>query len=344
MWSKLTDISIFNYEYTHKEAFWLLLIPPILLVWFILKNQDKDKAFNWSDIHLFDQTKSLFWIAFKYINFGLLLIGLAGIITALATPHAPKDVEEYKQKNIEGIDVVIALDVSGSMLAEDFKPNRLEAAKETALDFIDKRPNDRIGLVVYEGEAYTQVPLTNDHVLLHDMFDQIQTGVVTSGTAIGSGLVTAVNRLRESTAKSKVIILLSDGVNNNGDISPLTAAQLAKEFGIRVYTIGVGKKGMAPYPMQTPLGIIMQQVPVEIDEATLTEISEATNGKYFRATNEKQLDEIYEEIDLLEKSKVKVIDFKVDPPQKFHGILALSILIILISKLISVTWLKNIHE
>lgn len=343
MWTKLFDISLFDYEYVHKEAFWLLLILPILILWYLLKENDKGKNINLSTLANFeDQSFNIFGLL-KHFNFLISLIGLALIIITLAKPQDSKDVEKFNKKNIEGIDVILALDVSGSMMAEDFKPNRLESAKKTALEFINERPNDRIGLVVYEGEAYTQAPLTNDHVLLNDLFLNVESGLVAPGTAIGSGLITAVNRLRESDAKSKVIILLSDGVNNQGEIDPVTASEIAKEFGIRVYTIGVGKNGTAPFPVQTPFGKVTQQVPVEIDEALLNSISETTNGKYFRAKNEKELQSIYTEIDLLEKSKVSVIEFKTDPPEKYYGFLFVGLLLVLASKLISNTLLKSIN-
>ncbi len=343
MWNKLTDISVFNYEYVHKEMFWLLIIIPVLLIWFLYKETHNDKNINISDINNF-KTSGFSWVKlFRYLNFFVAMLAVTLIIFALAKPQSPKDVEEYKKKSIEGIDVVLAIDVSGSMLAEDFEPNRLESAKQTALDFIDERPNDRIGLVVYEGEAYTQAPLTTDHQLLHDLFEQVESGKVTPGTAIGSGLLTAVNRLRDSDAKSKVIILLTDGVNNSGDIDPLTAAEIAKEFGIRVYTIGVGKNGMAPIPVQTLFGTQMQQMQVEIDEQLLKQIANLTDGKYFRARNEKELNYIYNEIDKLEKSKVKVLEFKIDPPEKYYGFLFIGILVFLLYYLIDNTLLKGIH-
>jgi len=343
MWTKLFDISLFDYEYVHKEAFWLLLIIPILILLYLLKEKDTGKNVNISTLDNFDEVPFNIFSFAKHFNFFISLIGLSLIIVTLAKPQDSKDVEKFNKKNIEGIDVILALDVSGSMMAEDFKPNRLESAKKTALEFIEERPNDRIGLVVYEGEAYTQAPLTNDHVLLHDLFLGIQSGLVAPGTAIGSGLITAVNRLRESDAKSKVIILLSDGVNNQGEVDPVTASEIAKEFGIRVYNIGIGKNGTAPMPMQTPFGKVMQQVKVEIDEALLNNISEITNGKYFRAKNEKELQSIYTEIDLLEKSKVSVIEFKTDPPEKYYGFLFVGLLLLLISKLISNTLLKSIN-
>jgi Ca-activated chloride channel family protein len=343
MWSKLFDISIFDYEYVYKDAFWLLLIIPLIVLWSIIKERHDDKEVNLSDLNNFEKSNFNFVKFFKYINLFIAMLSIAFIVSALAKPQDPVDVEEYKKKNIEGIDVVLAIDISGSMLAEDFEPNRLEAAKQTALDFIDKRPNDRIGLVVYEGEAYTQAPLTTDHKLLSELLKNVEPGKVTPGTAIGSGLITAINRLRESDAKSKVIILLTDGVNNSGDIDPRTAAEIAKEYGIRVYTIGVGKNGYAPYPVQTFFGTQMQQMPVEIDEALLNQIAKITDGKYFRAKNEKELSYIYDEIDKLEKSKVKVLEFKTDPPEKYYGFLTIGILLFLTYTLLNKTFLKGIH-
>jgi Ca-activated chloride channel family protein len=209
----------------------------------------------------------------------------------------------------EGIDIVLTQDISGSMLSRDFKPDRLEAAKNIATEFISGRPYDRIGLVVFSGESFTQCPLTTDHAVLINLLREIQSGMIEDGTAIGMGLATAVNRIKDSQAKSKVIILLTDGVNNRGEIAPETAAEIAKTFGIRVYTIGVGTQGMAPYPVQTPFGIQYQDMPVEIDEGILQKIAQTTGGKYFRATDNDSLEKIYKEIDKLEKSKIDVRQF-----------------------------------
>ncbi len=340
----LMDIPIFDYNYVYKYVFWLFLIIPVLLFWY-LKREHSDASFqriHFSTLKSF-KTESFNLIAFvKHINFFILLIGLAFLILALARPRNEKDVDEYKNKNIEGIDVVLAMDVSGSMLAQDFKPNRLEAAKKVASDFIAKRPNDRIGLVLYEGEAYTKMPLTTDHVLLTHALDEVETGLVANGTAIGVGLGVAINRLKESEAKSKVIILLTDGVNNSGDLDPITAAQIAKEYGIRVYTIGVGKEGMAPFPMPTAFGTVMQSVPVEIDEKLLTEIAEITGTSYFRAKDQDELENIYDEIDRLEKSKVRVLEYKIDPPEKYYSLLVWALILIMVSKIMSYTLLKSI--
>lgn len=340
----LFDIALFDYEYVYKHVFWLFLIIPVLIVWYLRKEASGSnfKRINLSSFEAFEKAGFNFVAFFRHLNFLIFLVGIAFVILALARPHDDKDVEEYKKKNIEGIDIVLAMDVSGSMLAEDFKPNRLEAAKTVALEFIEERPTDRIGLVLYEGEAYTKVPLTSDHNLLINAFEEVETGVVVPGTAIGLGLVTAINRLQNSEAKSKVIILLTDGVNNSGDVDPITAAQIAKEYGIRVYTIGVGQEGMAPYPMQSPFGTVMQNIPVEIDEELLQEIADITGTKYFRAKNQTELEGIYDEIDRLEKSKVRVLEFKTDPPEKFYNLLAWALILVVGSKLITNTFLKSI--
>lgn len=237
------------------------------------------------------------------IVFVLRILAFALLVMAMARPQSSLNEENI---TTEGIDIVLAIDVSTSMLAEDFKPNRIEAAKMTAMDFIDGRPTDRIGLVIFGGESFTQCPITTDQAVLKNQLKNIKEGLVEDGTAIGMGLATAVNRLKNSEAKSKTIILLTDGVNNAGFIDPLTAAEVARPFGIRVYTIGVGTMGMAPYPVQTPWGIQYQNVEVQIDEELLKKIAEMTDGKYFRATNNNKLREIYKEIDRLEKTKIEV--------------------------------------
>ena len=226
----------------------------------------------------------------------------------------------------------MAIDVSTSMLAEDLKPNRIEAAKKTALDFIDKRPNDRIGLVIFSGESFTQCPITIDHDILKNLLSSITSGMIEDGTAIGNGLATSISRIKDSKAKSKVIILLTDGVNNMGSIAPITAAEIAKSFGIKIYTIGVGTIGKAPYPIKTPFGIQYRNVDVEIDEPLMQRISNLTSGKYFRATNNKALERIYEEIDQLEKTKTDIISYKSHKEEYF--IFAFIGFIILITELL----------
>ncbi len=225
------------------------------------------------------------------------------IIVALARPQSTSSDEKVET---EGIDIVLVTDISSSMLAEDLKPNRIEASKNVAIEFIDRRPNDRIGLVVFAGESFSQCPITTDHMVLKNLLREIKSGWIEDGTAIGMGLATAVNRLKESEAESKVIILLTDGINNSGFIDPLTAVEIARQFSIRVYTIGVGTEGFTPYPVKTPFGVQIQQMEVKIDENLLQQIAEMTGGKYFRAANNKKLKEIYKSIDEMEKSKIEI--------------------------------------
>ncbi|MFA6924081.1 MAG: VWA domain-containing protein [Bacteroidales bacterium] len=291
----------------HNEYYLLLLlIIPALLAWYLYKRKKINAALQISTIEGFDKKNKTMRQRLQHILFVLRIIIVALLIIALARPQSSKS---RKDVTVEGIDIVLTMDISGSMLAEDFKPNRLEAAKEVAMEFIDGRPDDRIGLVVFSGESFTQCPLTTDHIVLKNLFSKIESGMIEDGTAIGDGLATSVNRLKNSKAKSKVIILLTDGVNNRGFIDPITAAEIIKKFGIRVYTIGVGKIGMAPYPFKTPFGIQYENIEVKIDEPLLKNISAMTDGKYFRAINKTKLREIYSEIDKLEKSKIDVTEY-----------------------------------
>ncbi|MZP65273.1 MAG: VWA domain-containing protein, partial [Bacteroidales bacterium] len=242
----------------------------------------------------------------RHLLFALRMATVSLLIIVLARPQST---DRFQDVSTEGIDIILALDISGSMLARDFKPNRLEASKNVATEFISGRPYDRIGLVVFSGETFTQCPLTTDHAVLINLMREIESGMIEDGTAIGMGLANAVTRIKDSEAKSKVIILLTDGVNNRGEIAPATAAGIAKTFGIRVYTIGVGSMGTAPYPVQTPFGTQYQNMPVEIDEDILKEIAGSTGGRYFRATDNNKLVEVYSEIDKLEKSKIDVRQF-----------------------------------
>ena len=244
----------------------------------------------------------------RHIPFILRTIALAAIIVAIARPRSSST---FERVDTEGIDIVLALDVSTSMLARDFNPDRIGAAKDIAIQFIAERPSDRIGVVVFAGESYTQSPLTTDRVTLINLLKEIECGIIEDGTAIGNGLDTAVARLKDSQAKSRVVILLTDGVNNSGEISPQMAAEIAKTYGIRVYTIGVGAEGTAPYPVMTPFGVDIQQVEVQIDEALLQQIAQETDGKYFRATDNTKLLEIYGEINKMEKNKTLVDSFPI---------------------------------
>ena len=244
----------------------------------------------------------------RHVPFLLRIMALVLIIVAIARPRSSQDMERV---DTEGIDIILAMDVSTSMLARDFTPDRINASKDIAIEFISQRPSDRMGIVVFAGESFTQCPLTTDRATLINMMKEVQTDLIEDGTAIGNGLATAVARMKDSDAKSRVVILLTDGVNNRGEISPQMAAEIAKTYGIRVYTIGVGANGMAPYPVMTPWGVEVQNVKVEIDEALLSEIADATGGRYFRATDNTELAEIYSEINKMEKARTTVDSFPV---------------------------------
>ena len=244
----------------------------------------------------------------RHLPFVLRIIALSFIIIALARPRSSSEMEKI---DTEGIDITLAMDVSTSMLARDFTPDRISAAKDIAIEFISQRPSDRIGIVVFAGESYTQCPLTTDRATLINLMKEVQTDLIEDGTAIGNGLATAVARMAESDAKSRVVILLTDGVNNSGEIAPQTAAEIAKTYGIRVYTIGVGANGTAPYPVMTPWGVEIQKVEVEIDEDLLKGIAETTGGRYFRATDNTKLAEIYTEINKMEKARTTIDSFPV---------------------------------
>jgi Ca-activated chloride channel family protein len=286
--------------------YFLLAIIP-LTVWYFFRNSSQQPYLQISDSEMFVKGSRNWRVVLRHSLFAFRMLALAALIIALARPQSSSSGQNV---TIEGIDIVISLDVSGSMLARDLQPDRLEASKNVASDFIKGRPGDRMGLVIFSGESFTQVPLTTDHGLLLNMFSGIKSGMIEDGTAIGDGLATAITRLKESKAISKVVILLTDGVNNAGAVDPLTAAEIAKVFGIRVYTIGVGTYGTAPYPVQTPFGIQLRDMQVEIDEPLLQNIAQKTDGKYFRATSNQKLVEIYQEIDKLERSKIDVTEFK----------------------------------
>ena len=286
--------------------FFLLLVLLPIIGWYIWKHKTIQASLQISSLKGFggDGAHWMMWL--RHAPFLLRMLVLAAIITILARPQSSNQLEN---RVTEGIDIVMALDISGSMLARDFKPDRLEAAKDVAVQFINGRTDDKIGLVIFAAESFTQCPLTSDHTVLANLFMDIRTGMLEDGTAIGMGLATSVARLKNSEAKSKVIILLTDGENNRGDIAPMTAAELAKTFGIRVYTIGVGTIGKAPYPVQTAFGLQYQEVDVKIDEPLLKGIAQMTGGSYFRATDNAKLAQIYTEIDKLEKTRVDVQEF-----------------------------------
>jgi Ca-activated chloride channel family protein len=305
-------------EFANTEYFWFLLLIPLLLVVDYFKSGRS--KFSISTTQQLPQGS----YPVRHINTLFKTLAFTALIFALARPQLPLSWSNVKT---EGIDIMLALDVSGSMLAEDFEPNRLEASKEVAMNFISNRPNDRLGLVVYAGETFTQCPLTTDHAVLLNLFKDINHGIIEDGTAIGLGLANAVNRLKESDAKSRVVILLTDGENNKGAIPPLTAADIAKEFDVRVYTIGVGKNGTAKMPVgKDPFGrVVYDQVPVKIDEKILTEIADKTGGQYFRATDNESLSSIYEEIDQLEKTITQQTEYE-EKDEQFYwfGLLAVT--------------------
>jgi Ca-activated chloride channel family protein len=285
---------------------YLLAVVPAMIAFYILKQQKTTASLRMPGLEQFAETKATFRHWLRHALFAFRTICIALLIIVLARPQATN---KFQNVSTEGIDIVLTLDISGSMLARDFRPDRLEASKNVATEFISGRPYDRIGLVVFSGESFTQCPLTTDHAVLINLLREVQSGMIEDGTAIGMGLATAVNRIKDSQSRSKVIILLTDGVNNRGEIAPATAAGIAKTYGIRVYTIGVGTQGMAPYPVNTPFGIQYQDMPVEIDEGILKEISSTTGGKYFRATDNNKLVQVYSEIDKMEKSKIDVRQF-----------------------------------
>jgi len=298
-----------NSEY----LFLLLLLIPIVF-WYLKEMHKSDASLQISSLQKLALFKKSRRIRLRHVPFILRVLAIVFIVLALARPQASNS---WRTENTEGIDIMMALDISGTMLAEDLKPNRIEAAKSVATDFILSRPNDNIGLVVFAGESFTQCPLTNDHAVLINLFKAVNFGLIEDGTAIGLGLANAVNRIKESKAKSKVIILLTDGSNNRGDIAPITAAEIAKTFGIRVYAIGVGSYGMVNIPVQTPIGIQYQQMQSEFDEKSLQEIASMTGGQYFRATDNSKLRRIYQEIDKLEKTKINVREFSKKNEQFF---------------------------
>ena len=327
-------------EFINKSFFWLLLILPLLILWYVLKHKKQTAELKISSLKGFKVTQS--WLPkLRHLLFVLRLLALALLITALARPQTV-DVSS-KTKTTRGIDIVMAIDVSGSMLAKDLRPNRLEALKKVAADFIVGRPNDRIGLVEYAGESYTKTPITSDKSIVLRSLKSIQyNNIIADGTAIGMGLATAVNRLKDSKAKSKVIILLTDGVNNSGFIDPRIASELAVEYGIKTYTIGLGSNGMALAPIAAlPNGDFQYgRIQVEIDEELLKEIAQVTGGTYFRATDNKKLAEIYEEINKLEKTEIEEFKFY-NYEEKFRPLVILAGILLLFELLLRYTVFRS---
>ena len=325
-------------DFAQKEFLWLLLLVPVLVFWYVLKLKKQTAELSISSVQGFQ--KNNVWSGLKHLLFGLRTAAMILVILALARPQTV-DVST-KTKTTRGIDIVMAIDVSASMLAKDLKPNRLEALKNVAADFIKGRPNDRIGLVEYAGESYTKTPITSDKSIVLQSLKAIKYNtVITGGTAIGMGLATAVNRIKDSKAKSKIIILLTDGVNNAGFIDPQTASELAVEYGIKTYTIGLGTNGMALSPIAIRNGVFQYgKAQVEIDEKLLKEIAEVTGGKYFRANNNRKLKEIYKEIDKLEKTEVEEFKFY-NYEEKFRPLIWIALILLMFEFLLRFTIFRS---
>ena len=295
--------------FEYPELLWLMLVPALLVLYYIyLELAERHPHLRVSTAVPWMTRKTTVASAMRHVPFVLRIAALCLIVVAIARPRSSEDMERI---DTEGIDIVLAMDVSTSMLARDLTPDRISASKDIAIEFISQRPSDRMGIVVFAGESFTQCPLTTDRATLINLMKEVQTDLIEDGTAIGNGLATAVARMKDSDAKSRVVILLTDGVNNRGEVSPQMAAEIAKTYGVRVYTIGVGKEGMAPYPVMTPWGVEVRNVQVEIDEKLLAEMAEATGGRYFRATDNTKLAEIYSEINKMEKAKTTVDSFPV---------------------------------
>ncbi|MGZ4034511.1 MAG: vWA domain-containing protein [Bacteroidia bacterium] len=326
--------------FANKELRWLFLVIPVIIVWYIFKNKTSVAELKTSSLSGFENTKPSIKQYLRHALIALRLIALSALILVLMRPQSRSS---YKDVKTQGIDIIMALDISSSMLAKDFKPNRIEAAKEVAQEFIDSRPNDRIGLVIFSGESFTQCPLTSDHAVIKNLFSGIHTGMVADGTAIGNGLATAVTRVKDSKSKSKVVILLTDGVNNQGSVAPITAASIAKTFGVRVYTIGVGTTGKALSPVgMYPDGTYeYAYADVDIDEKSLGEIATMTGGKYFRATDNEKLKETYSEIDRLEKTIFEEKNFT-NKAEHFLPFAITAALLLLIEFLLKNTVFKSI--
>ena len=312
----------------------LLIIPAV--VWYVLRGRKRKATLMIPSTGMFSGIGRSWKSYLMHLPFILELVAFAMLAIILARPQTT---DRWQDTEIEGIDIMMCMDVSTSMLAEDLKPNRIEAAKSVAADFINGRPNDNIGLSIFAGEAFTQCPMTVDHAVLLNLFHSVSSdiaanGIIEDGTAIGMGLANAISRLKDSQAKSKVIILLTDGSNNRGEISPLTAAEMARSFGIRVYTIGVGTNGTAPYPVRSSFGVQYVNMPVEIDEDVLRQIASTANGQYYRATSNSKLKDVYEEIDKLERTKLQVKEFSKNQEvyQPFAMVLLLSLLLIILLK------------
>jgi len=313
--------------FLHPELLWLLLLLPALLIIYIVWRRRQHASLRVPSLLFLRDMRGGLRVYLRHSLFALRLLALGLIIVALARPQSSSS---WSEDRVEGIDIMLTMDISTSMLAMDFQPNRVEAAKEVAMRFIANRPNDNIGLVVFAGESFTACPLTQDHATLINRLREMTPGMIEDQTAIGSGLATAISRLKDSKTKSKVIILLTDGANNTGNISPKMAADLAKTFGISIYTIGVGSgAGEAPYPIQTALGVVVRNMPVDLDEPTMRQIADVSGGAYFRATDNESLSAIYQKIDQQEKTKLSTRNYHTTYEEFFVFVLAAALLLLL---------------
>jgi Ca-activated chloride channel family protein len=328
-----------NVTFANPEFFWALLLIPALAVWYVKRHGRNTAEVRYSTLLPFADVKPTWRERLRHLPFVLRMLVLVVLIIGLARPRTTSRGETVYT---EGIDIVLVYDISGSMLAEDLRPNRIEAAREVMMDFIDGRKNDRIGLVIFSGESFTQCPMTLDYRVLKNQLRAVKQGVIEDGTAIGMAIAQAVNRMKDSKAKSKVMILLTDGVNNRGEIDPLTATQIAQTFGIRIYTIGVGTtRGEAPFPVQTPFGIRYQNMPVDVDEKTLTKIAEMTGGQYFRATDNRTLKQIYKDIDEMEKTRIEVRAYR-SYTELFYDWVWIGVIALTLEFLLSNTYLRKL--
>ena len=332
------DWTISNIEFANKWVLYFLALLPVLIVFYVLKEKDRNARVNIPTLKFFKTDKLPFRLLLKHFLFALRILTLGILILALARPQST---DSWSETETQGIDIALCMDVSGSMRAMDLTPNRLEAAKDVAIEFINGRETDRIAVVVFSGESFTLCPLTTDRSVAVNQVNSIDFGLIEDGTAIGSGLATGVNRLKESKAESKVIILLTDGINNSGTIGPATAAEIAQDFGIRVYTIGVGTLGRAPYPVQGPFGTQVREVEVKIDEDVLQNIASITGGKYFRATDNQKLRDIYTEIDQMEKTILNTQDFS-KKEEEYLPFLLIGLGILLLELLLRYTVFKSL--
>ncbi|WP_282035883.1 vWA domain-containing protein [Saccharicrinis aurantiacus] len=328
-----------NITFLHPQFFYLLLVLIPMITWYVLKHNKAQASLQISTLKGFSKAPTTLRVYLRHLPIVLRSFAIVMIVFVLARPQSSNSTQNV---TTEGIDIVITMDISGSMEALDFKPNRMEASKDVAVQFVSARENDKIGLVIFAGESFTQCPLTTDKATLVNLIRDMRTGMLPKdGTAIGSGLATAVSRIKDSDAKSKVIILLTDGENNMGEVAPLTAAEIAKTFGIRVYTIGVGSKGMAKFPVQTPYGTQYIEQETQIDENMMSEIANITGGQYFRATTKNGLKSIYAEIDKMEKTKIEVKEYT-KRSEEFLLFAILAVVFVIAEVFIKSTLLRNL--